>query len=143
MQAGAGQAVNVEAALQAMNITKQFSRDLLSRSLPVPDATLAAHQKALAALAAKARQARLQARAPRTGSPPGARPAVRGRRGALPVVLVALGAAPAGVGRRRLLGAGAGAVAVPRRRGAGMQRPAMRLGSAACHAQRPLPAHNQ
>lgn len=78
MQAGAGQAVNVEAALQAMNITKQFSRDLLSRSLPVPDATLAAHQKALAALAAKARQARLQARAPRAESPQGGRRAVRG-----------------------------------------------------------------
>lgn len=59
---GVGQAVNVELALQAMNITKQFSRDLLGRSLPVPDATLAVHQKALAAIAAKARQTRLQVR---------------------------------------------------------------------------------
>ena len=59
---GVGQAVNVELALQAMNITKIFSRELLGRSLPVPDATLAAHQKALAAIAAKARQTRLQVR---------------------------------------------------------------------------------
>ncbi len=56
----AGQALNVEAALQSMNITKQFSRDLLGRSLPVPDATLTTHLKALAAIAAKARQTRLQ-----------------------------------------------------------------------------------
>ena len=62
MLPGVGQAVNVELALQAMNITKQFSRDLLGRSLPVPDATLAVHQKALAAIAAKARQTRLQVR---------------------------------------------------------------------------------
>ena len=59
----------MELALQAMNITKQFSRDLLGRSLPVPDATLAVHQKALAAIAAKARQTRLQVRVQHCSTP--------------------------------------------------------------------------
>ena len=61
MAAGQGdQEPSEESALAAMQIDKVSARQLLAQSLPVPSDVLAANQKALAAIGAKARQARAQ-----------------------------------------------------------------------------------
>jgi hypothetical protein len=56
-----------ESALAAMQIDKMSARQLLAQSLPVPSSVLANHQAALVQTGVKARNHRLQVRAP--GSP--------------------------------------------------------------------------
>lgn len=42
-----GQEIQDQAALEALHINKNFARDLISKTLPVPEAVIQAHQKIL------------------------------------------------------------------------------------------------
>ena len=60
--AAEGGEVSEGAVLAAMHVNKPLARELLTSALPVPDAVLAVHQKALADIASRARHKRLTVR---------------------------------------------------------------------------------
>lgn len=53
-----GQEIQEQAALEALRINKNFARDLISKTLPVPESVIQAHQKILLEIGKEARDKR-------------------------------------------------------------------------------------